>query len=56
MDTKLFGCDTTKMFCCVWGEQLTITVDDDLGTVGIKPTKKQKLYQIIFNVIIIVNG
>ena len=54
MDTKLFGCDTTKMFCCVWGVQLAITVEDDFGKKGIKATNKT-IYQIILHVIILIN-
>ena len=47
IDTKLLGCDTTKMFGCLWGELFTITAENDFETVGIKPTNKLKLCQII---------
>ena len=33
----LLGWDTTEMFCCLWSKQLTVTVEDDEITLGIKP-------------------
>ena len=44
MDTILLGCDTIEMFCCLRDEQLSIIVEDDFGTIWIKPIQK-KLHQ-----------
>ena len=39
IDTKLLGCDTIKIFCCLWGEHWTITAEDDFETtVEVNPT------------------
>ena len=39
--TQLLGWDTTKIFCCLRGKQLTVTVEDeDEITVGIKPMNR----------------
>ena len=36
--TQLLGWDTTEIFCCLWGKQLTVSVEDeDEITAGIKP-------------------
>ena len=44
IDAQLFGCDNIKTFCCGWGEQLIITIEDDFGTtVETSPEYKQKL-------------
>ena len=44
VNTTLLDCDTTKMLCCLWGEQLIITDDDDFwSTVVTKPANVKKL-------------
>ena len=43
--TQLLGEDTTELFCCLWGKQLTTTVEDeDEITVVIKPMFTDKKY------------
>ena len=42
--TQLLGWDTTEIFCCLWGKQLTVSVEDeDEITVGVKPTYVHRL-------------